>query len=65
MTGHNGKLYCVTSDNRLWWRQPVLYEFNWTPIGPADNVVALAGMSGKLFAATSDNALWWRDAVSL
>ena len=36
---------------------------NWTEIGHANHVVAMAAINNKLFAATSDNKLWWRDPV--
>jgi hypothetical protein len=64
MAGLNGKLYCVTNDNLLWWREPVLTEVNWTRIGRADKLVALAAMGGKLFAVTPDGALLWLDALA-
>jgi hypothetical protein len=62
MAGHNTKLYRL-SDIRLWWRPPLTTEVEWTPIGPAEGVVALACSAGKLFAAKSDNSLWWRDIL--
>ncbi|WP_327000317.1 matrixin family metalloprotease [Dactylosporangium sp. NBC_01737] len=61
MAGLNGKLYCATSDNQLWMRDPVGWEVDWVAIGHANNVVAMAGLNGKLFCATSDNRLWIRD----
>jgi hypothetical protein len=59
----NGKLFCATNDNKLWWRDPVGWEVNWEQIGHANGVVAMAAINGKLFCATNDNKLWWRDPV--
>jgi hypothetical protein len=59
----SGKLFAVTRDNKLWWREPVGEDVNWEQIGYAIDVVGLAAIDGKLFAATSDNRLWWRDAI--
>lgn len=59
----NYKLFAVTSDNTLWWRDPVDINVTWQAIGHANNVVAMAALNAKLFAATSDNRLWWRDPV--
>jgi hypothetical protein len=61
MAAINNKLFCVTQDNRLWARDPVLFEVNWQDIGHANNVVAMAAINGKLFCATRDNRLWARD----
>lgn len=36
----------------------------WTDVGHANDVAAMAAMDGRLFAATHDNSLWMRDAVS-
>jgi hypothetical protein len=63
MAAINGKLFAATSDNRLWWRDPVGTNVNWDHIGHANDVVAMAAINGKLFAATSDNRLWWRDPI--
>ena len=63
MAALNDKLFAATSDNQLWWRDPVGTNVSWDPIGHANNVVAMAALNDKLFAATSDNQLWWRDPV--
>jgi hypothetical protein len=63
MAGLNGKLYCATSDDNLWMRDPVAWEVDWVDIGHANDVVAMAGLNGKLYCATSDDNLWMRDAV--
>jgi hypothetical protein len=62
MAGHGAKLFAATSDNGLWWRDPVGTDVAWERIGHADGVVAMAGHGAKLFAATRDNGLWWRDS---
>jgi hypothetical protein len=62
MTNLNGRLFAVTSDDRLWTRLPVLTDVDWTDIGDANAATALAGYAGKLLASTSDGELWWRDA---
>ncbi len=62
MAGLDGKLYCATSDNQLWMRDPVPWEVDWVNIGHANNVVAMAAVNGSLFCATSDNRLWTRPA---
>ncbi len=36
---------------------------NWSHIGHANNVVAMAENDGKLFVVTKDNKLWMRDTV--
>ena len=63
MTAINNKLFAATSDNKLWWRDPVGTNVDWVEIGHANYVVAMAAINNKLFAATSDNKLWWRDPV--
>jgi endonuclease/exonuclease/phosphatase family metal-dependent hydrolase len=63
MAAINNKLFAATSDNRLWWRDPVGSNVNWEPIGHANNVVAMTAINNKLFAATRDNRLWWRDPM--
>ena len=63
MTAINNRLFAATSNNKLWWRDPVGTNVNWTEIGHANHVVAMAAINNKLFAATSDNKLWWRDPV--
>jgi hypothetical protein len=64
MTNLNGKLYCVTSDGKLWMRLPELTEIDWTLIGAVpEPATALAAYAGKLFVTTTTNALYWRDAI--
>jgi hypothetical protein len=63
MAGLDGKLYCATSDNRLWMRDPVAWEVDWVDIGHANDVVGMTGLDGKLYCATADNNLWMRDPV--
>jgi hypothetical protein len=63
MTAINNKLFCATSDNRLWWRDPVGHDVDWDHIGHANNVVGMTAINNKLFCATWDNRLWWRDPV--
>jgi hypothetical protein len=63
MTALHGKLFCVTSDNRLWARDPVLTNVNWQEIGHANNVVAMSALGNQLFCVTRDNKLWVRDPV--
>ena len=36
-------LYCATADNRLWICPPVAANVNWTPIGPANQVLTMVG----------------------
>ncbi len=64
MTSTSGRLYCVTRDQTLWMRLPVLHDIAWTAIGriPAP-ATGLAGHAGKLIISTICNRLWWRDAV--
>jgi hypothetical protein len=63
MSALNNKLFCGTSDNRLWARDPVLWDVSWQQIGLANNAVAMAAINNKLFCATKDNKLCVRDAV--
>jgi hypothetical protein len=63
MTALTNKLFCATSDNQLWARDPVLSNVNWQAIGHANNVVAMAALEGRLFCATKDNRIWARDPV--
>jgi hypothetical protein len=65
MTNLNGRLFCVTQDQTLWMRLPLLYEVDWTAIGTVPTAaIGLAGHAGKLFVSTVTDQLWWRDAVS-
>lgn len=61
MAATRDKLFAVTRNNLLWWRDPVVGNLNWCQIGQAINVVAMAGVDGKLFAVTSDDKFWSRD----
>jgi hypothetical protein len=67
MAAINNKLFAVTANNLLWWRDPVGTDVDWAHIGDAidgaDVVVAMAAINNKLFAATNDGRLWWRDPV--
>ncbi len=60
MAACQGKLFCATSDNRLWRRHPVGAETGWLPIGHANDVRTLAALGDTLFAVTGNNQLWWR-----
>ncbi len=64
-TGSGTKLFAVTSDNTLWWRDPVGVNVNWQIFGRASNVArtSMAALDGKLFIATKDNKLWWRKRI--
>jgi hypothetical protein len=65
MTNLNGRLFCVTQDQTLWMRLPLLYEVDWTAIGTVPTAATgLAGHAGKLLVSTVTDQLWWRDAVS-
>jgi hypothetical protein len=50
-------LYAVTTDDRLWQREPVLRDLTWSAIGNAPSVVALAASYEGVFGATSANDL--------
>jgi len=61
MTSAGGKLYAVTSEDKLWVREPDLLDVPWKYIGQAQhNVVALAGTTDKLFCVTREGILWER-----
>jgi hypothetical protein len=64
MAAANNKLFCGTSDNRLWARDPLLSNISWQEIGVANNAVAMTAINYKLFCATKDNRLCVRDAVA-
>jgi hypothetical protein len=56
-------LLAATGDNRLWVRDPVLADINWSSVGPWGHPapVAMAYVptaSPSVFVATSDNGLW-------
>jgi hypothetical protein len=57
MTTAAGQLYAVTTDDRLWVRDPQLSDVNWTYIGQAAGVRAIAGTATSLYGATTDNRL--------
>jgi hypothetical protein len=63
MAAANGKLFCATSDNKLWARDPVLSDVVWQEIGHANFLVAMTAIGGRLYCATTDGQLWSRDAV--
>lgn len=60
MASWNGKLYCTTSNNKLWSRDPVTHDIPWVDLGHADSVVGLAATGGMLYCATIFNELWQR-----
>ncbi len=60
MASWNGKLYCTTSNNRLWSRDPVTHDIPWQHLGHAGSVVGLAATDGLLYCATSLGDLWQR-----
>ena len=53
----NNKLFCATTDGKLWARDPVLSDVSWQEIGFAKGVVAMAATNNKIFAATKDDKL--------
>jgi hypothetical protein len=63
ITAIDGRLFCATSDNRLWRRFPVGADIPWKPIGHANGVRAMAASGNRLFCVTSDNTLWQRDVI--
>ena len=63
MTAIDNKLFCATSDNKLWARDTALLATAWQEIGHANNAVAMAALNDKLYCATKDNKLWARDPV--
>jgi hypothetical protein len=70
MAACEGRLFAATSDNVLWWREPIGQNINWAQIGEANSVVAMTapieaqnGAVG-LYASTADGVLWWREPVS-
>jgi hypothetical protein len=62
LTAMQGKLYCATTANELWMRDPVPSNVNWTRIGHANGLRAMTALGGKLYCATNDNVLWMREA---
>jgi hypothetical protein len=63
LTAMQGKLYCATTENVLWMRDPVPSNVNWTPIGHANNVVAMTATDAALLCVTQDGQLWRREPV--
>jgi hypothetical protein len=64
MTNLNGRLFCVTTERRLWTRLPVLHDASWTAAGSVpESATGLSAHAGKLVLSTTANRLWWRDAV--
>jgi hypothetical protein len=61
MAAVGGSLYCVTADELLWRRDPVLSDVNWQQTGAAPQVHALAATTEGLYGATSSNRLLRRD----
>jgi hypothetical protein len=61
MTTAGGRLFCATTANELWMRDPVHHDVDWQRIGHANGVVGLAAIGDRLFCATDDNRLWTRD----
>ena len=61
MAAAGGSLYCVTADELLWRRDPVLSDVNWQQTGAAPQVHALAATTEGLYGATSSNRLLKRD----
>jgi hypothetical protein len=60
MTAAHEKLFAASYNGHLWWRDAVRNRATWEDIGPAVDVVAIAGSDGILFAVTSDNRLLYR-----
>lgn len=52
-----GQLYCATSENKLWRRPPVDTDINWTEIGDANGIKALAGDGDTLFGVDGNDTL--------
>lgn len=60
MTGIEDTLFCITSDNQLWYRAPVEADADWTPIGsgPGSGTRALGAAGGMLYAVDTTGTLW-------
>ena len=57
-------LYCLTGDDRLWWRPAVEQEVDWTPIGPGvGGASTLAFAGGLLYAGDATGVLHRRPAA--
>jgi IgA Peptidase M64 len=68
--GPQGKLFCATSQNRLWMRDPVPTNVNWQEVGHANSVAGMAAVMDaggvvRLYCATADGQLWRRNAEPL
>ncbi|MFH4155508.1 hypothetical protein WAJ10_21420, partial [Acinetobacter baumannii] len=60
MTALGDTLYCVTSDNQLWWKPASEGGQPWASMGtgPPGGTKALAATGGMLYAVDSLGALW-------
>jgi hypothetical protein len=64
MASDGAVLYAVTSDDRLWWRQPAEADINWAQIGTGPGGTrALACAGGSLYAVNSQGKLMRRSAT--
>jgi len=63
LTATDDTLFCISDDNKLWWRDPVDIEVNWTSFdfGPA-GTKALAAAGGMLYSIDTNGALRRRPA---
>jgi hypothetical protein len=71
MVACEGRLFAATHDNLLWWREPVGQNLNWTMIGEANSVVAMAApieaasdQQVCLYAVNKNHTLLWRPPVA-
>ena len=60
MASWDGRLFAATSNDKLWWRPPVLEDVGWHEMGHAITVTALAACDGALFCTTTAGRLWRR-----
>lgn len=60
MAGIGDTLFCVTSDNNLWWSPSEEASVFWASIGtgPTDGTKALAAAGGMLYAVDNMGNLW-------
>lgn len=60
MTGTINTLFCITSDNNLWWSPSEEASVFWTQIGtgPAGGTKALAAAGGMLYTVDNMGNLW-------
>ena len=49
MAAINSKLFCATTDGKLWARDPLLSDVSWQEIGFARDVVAMAATNNTIF----------------